>query len=383
MDDNNKNKKTNQYYGEEDVPRQPEQYQRMDVVGGSNATSTEAPFYVALMERIGGPGGPFRFRKCGASLLSSRHVLTAAHCVHGRVGLLASGVEAVSVGTYQVDKYGSVTNGGTFFSLSEKYTIPSTFNSVTLEDDAAIITMKTAIPLADLKTKYPPVVLANTAIIDKTLVTVYGLGRLSERSTTQVEVLQKAETEFITGSSCVQYHGRELDPVNMVCAGYWQGKIDACNGDSGGPLVLSSSIGTSRTIQVGIVSWGKGCGKAWAPGVYTSIEYMHAWIEGETCPQISDEEKGIISLCSGETFGQGTSDLNPASPAPTPAPTPKPTRSPTSTKIPTSGVVIAAGTCIAKDKTCQTNGPACCASGQSCKPFVNSRGQVWFYACAY
>ncbi len=47
-------------------------------------------------------------------------------------------------------------------------------------------------------------------------------------------------------------------------------------GDSGGPM----QIGTGNTwTQIGIVSWGIGCGKSHYPGVYTRVTDVKDWIE--------------------------------------------------------------------------------------------------------
>ena len=47
-------------------------------------------------------------------------------------------------------------------------------------------------------------------------------------------------------------------------------------GDSGGPM----QIGTGNTwTQIGIVSWGIGCGKSHYPGVYTRVTEVKDWID--------------------------------------------------------------------------------------------------------
>lgn len=67
---------------------------------------------------------------------------------------------------------------------------------------------------------------------------------------------------------------REVDD-SMICAGVEFGKRDSCQGDSGGPLVDASF-----KKQVGVVSWGFGCGKHNQDGVYASIAAYLDWIQG-------------------------------------------------------------------------------------------------------
>ncbi|MGA1015846.1 MAG: immunoglobulin domain-containing protein, partial [Limisphaerales bacterium] len=54
---------------------------------------------------------------------------------------------------------------------------------------------------------------------------------------------------------------------------------DSCQGDSGGPLVIEVH---GHWLQVGIVSWGKGCAEPYAYGIYTRLSSFADWIEGIT-----------------------------------------------------------------------------------------------------
>ena len=74
---------------------------------------------------------------------------------------------------------------------------------------------------------------------------------------------------------------------SMFCAGYADGGIDACQGDSGGPIVELNPAGTAARL-VGIISWGKGCGRANYYGVYTKISSVNDWIH-RTVQRLSGE----------------------------------------------------------------------------------------------
>ncbi len=53
---------------------------------------------------------------------------------------------------------------------------------------------------------------------------------------------------------------------------------DACTGDGGGPLLCPLGSEPGRFIQVGVVSWGIGCGSH-VPGVYADLTKLVHWIK--------------------------------------------------------------------------------------------------------
>jgi hypothetical protein len=116
--------------------------------------------------------------------------------------------------------------------------------------------------------------------------------------------LQYGELKYVDPNTCQQAVGR-VDPDSMVCAlglaavgGGAPPVQDSCQGDSGGPLFFNTKApsapmsGAAEDDRlVGAVSWGNGCGQRGAPGVYSNIPKLSAWVN----QQLAENP----SLCDG------------------------------------------------------------------------------------
>ncbi|KAL1284038.1 Chymotrypsin-C [Trichinella pseudospiralis] len=99
---------------------------------------------------------------------------------------------------------------------------------------------------------------------------VAGWGSLRESGKLSSRLIQ-IEAPVLPTKRCWQ----NQNPKKMFCAGYLEGRKDACQGDSGSPLVCR--VGT-KFIQYGLVSFGHGCAKKGYPGVYTRVSSFVQWI---------------------------------------------------------------------------------------------------------
>jgi secreted trypsin-like serine protease len=71
-------------------------------------------------------------------------------------------------------------------------------------------------------------------------------------------------------------HGQSLK-ATMLCAGYEDGRTNACDGDTGGPATVSHY---SQELFIGIKSWGD-CQAPKKYGVFTRIAPYVGWNQGE------------------------------------------------------------------------------------------------------
>lgn len=90
--------------------------------------------------------------------------------------------------------------------------------------------------------------------------------------------LREATVKYIENERCAAvsiFDKALLPPVNMCATGDIQ---DGCQGDSGGPLLKKRG---RYDIQVGLISWGVGCGEH--PAVYARVSEGYNWIRKQVC----------------------------------------------------------------------------------------------------
>ena len=109
--------------------------------------------------------------------------------------------------------------------------------------------------------------------------TVAGWGAKFEGGETTDEQ-REVDIPLSSNAQCNAAYGYILD--DMLCAAVDGGGKDSCQGDSGGPLFVPRSIG--GWAQVGVVSFGIGCGTATHPGVYSRVSYYIDWIRARVPP---------------------------------------------------------------------------------------------------
>lgn len=124
-----------------------------------------------------------------------------------------------------------------------------------------------------------------------------GFGALSEGDSFGSTTLQEVTVNAVSHDTCnAQYNGEIVEDI-MLCAGVPGGGKDSCQGDSGGPIINSDGV------QVGIVSWGYGCGRPEFSGVYSRISGAIDWINEQIC-DLSDNPPA--SCGNGGGNGGGT-----------------------------------------------------------------------------
>ncbi|CAB1316044.1 unnamed protein product [Coregonus sp. 'balchen'] len=92
---------------------------------------------------------------------------------------------------------------------------------------------------------------------------------------TVANVLQQAVLPLVSRSDCQKLLPEYNITARMVCAGYSEGGVDSCQGDSGGPLMCEED---GHWVQVGVISFGVGCGRPQRPGVYALVSQFTDWI---------------------------------------------------------------------------------------------------------
>ncbi|XP_011212391.2 serine proteinase stubble [Bactrocera dorsalis] len=235
------------------------------IVGGTNASPNEFPWIAVLFKS----GKQF----CGGSVITKNHILTAAHCVSRMTSWDVAAMTA-HLGDYDIRTNYEVQH---VVRRIKRLVRHKGFDFSTLHNDIAILTVNE--PIKFTYEVQPICLPSSSSQLSRSysgkVATVAGWGSLRENGP-QPSILQKVQIPIWANHDCARKYGRAAPGgiiESMVCAG--QASKDSCSGDSGGPLIVNEG---GRYTQVGIVSWGIGCGKGEYPGVYTRITSLLPWI---------------------------------------------------------------------------------------------------------
>ncbi|KPL53157.1 hypothetical protein ABB55_13805 [Prosthecomicrobium hirschii] len=239
------------------------------IIGGTVAPSGKWPFIAALVQSSQPIDWNGQF--CGASIIASQWILTAAHCVYDLTN--AADVQ-VLVGTQTLST--TSTSNGTRYTV-DAYTIHPSYDPDSQDYDVAVIHLSSAIPSPST---VPMLTSAKSSLADAgDNATVIGWGDTNASSATSYPTaLYQVTVPVVAQKKCQKSYGSDSITDRMLCAGPKKGGKDSCQGDSGGPLLVQD---TNQTwYQAGIVSWGNGCAKKKYPGVYTRVTTVESWVEG-------------------------------------------------------------------------------------------------------
>ncbi|XP_037781911.1 trypsin-like [Penaeus monodon] len=230
------------------------------IVGGVETEVNEYPWMVTL--RYSGSMSHF----CGASVLASGWVLTAAHCTEG----MGASDLVVVVGDHDVTA-DDETNAQVF-NVAQIVNHPM-YDDNTLENDIALLRLASQIQFPEDNAVGRVCLPEAGRAYDSVTATVSGWGAVLEDGAAS-PVLLEVSVPTMSNAVCNGFMGGAVT-ANMLCAGVPEGGLDSCQGDSGGPLVTEED---GKAKQIGVVSWGYGCAQPNSPGVYARVTAYLTWI---------------------------------------------------------------------------------------------------------
>ncbi|KAK9881048.1 hypothetical protein WA026_014392 [Henosepilachna vigintioctopunctata] len=254
------------------------------ILGGQATSPDEFPWMALLQYRKSNGATPFA---CGGSLISSRYVLTAAHCVTGKILTAVGRLYRVRLGEWDTDSERDCQTQFNFQSCNdppmdidvERSIAHSGYSDTNINryDDIALVRLSRSVRTTNF---IRPICLPNRSFsspVGRELF-VAGWGRTEYASSSSKKL--KLKVPIAESQQCLRrFRTAGVTLRNkQLCAGGQAGK-DSCSGDSGGPLMGTFNNDSAQWFVEGVVSFGARCGTEGWPGIYTRVSEYLDWIE--------------------------------------------------------------------------------------------------------
>ncbi|KAM3955206.1 LOW QUALITY PROTEIN: serine protease 1 [Aphomia sociella] len=241
------------------------------IIGGENAATNEFP-HMALLGYLQPPDINW---SCGGTVVSDRFILTAGHCIAHRdwgpvtyavVGILkrADVDNTKIVGVKRIIKH-------------PDYHAPARYN------DIALLEVESPFKLGP--SVIPACIHIGDEVIDDRASATGWVTVNRGTAANNADILQKVIIKKFTTNECTtkfpknRHMKQGYDLNSQICYGDKGSDKDTCQGDSGGPLQIKSTKINCMYVVIGVTSFGKACGQAGEPGIYTRVAKYASWIE--------------------------------------------------------------------------------------------------------
>jgi secreted trypsin-like serine protease len=246
---------------------------QLKIIGGRNADIGSWPWTVALVNaRV---ENAFQGLFCGGTLISSRWIVTAAHCVTDDAGNPAyapGDVDAV-IGRTDLRQGGGDRIPVTGFVVHPQY------NPGTNDSDLALLQLGREPANGVTWGTLPLIPEGDPSSLTEAGRQSWVVGWGQRGSGSASPILQEGQLPLISQTRLLLAYPPPFFVVteNMIGAGFEDGRVDTCAGDSGGPLMVRGDTGL---VLAGVTSWGLQCGTPGVFGVYVRMSKYCGWING-------------------------------------------------------------------------------------------------------
>ncbi|XP_058122977.1 transmembrane protease serine 9-like [Anopheles ziemanni] len=231
--------------------------------GGIPVGPEEIPYAVGLMIQQ-----PIGNRFCGATLVSTNYVLTAASC------FVNPGSTTVLLGASNMNDVEDIVMANAVI-LHQAYVPSQNLNDLALVQLSRPANISNYVRLARL-----PNWRQADSLFTNQLATISGWGALGQNAPEVLPLnnLHRVDGAVTTNTACnLQFLGGIAE--SHVCVASSSGS--PCQGDQGGPLTVQDADGHQTVIGVFSFTTWLGCDANW-PAVYTRLTPFLAWIEANS-----------------------------------------------------------------------------------------------------